>query len=173
MAIRGVNIMSLSSRQHPDPYSSAESTPPNPLRVATMMRDLQRALDGTAHERIALEVDETIHIDVAELLLSWVLERLLDAALLAAREDSRIVFGCRSEDDGVVIEVEYDASADPSIAWYAALTSSDLSVLEVAIAAIPATLQVAEGDNACLLYLTLPVELRRTHAPPPPASGES
>jgi len=146
--------------------TGAEHQPSAPLRIATMMRDLQRALD--ARERIALEVDETIHVDVAELLLSWVLERLLDAALLAANEDSRIVFGCRSEDSGVVVEVEYSAGTDSSIAWDAALTGSDLAALEVAIAAIPATLNVAEIESTRLLCLSLPVELRRTHAPPPP-----
>jgi hypothetical protein len=113
--------------------------------------------------------NEAHHLGLlAELLLSWVLERLLEAALLAANEDSHIVFGCRSENSGVVIDVEYRASTDPTITWNTAVAASDLAAFEMAIAAIPATMKVVEVEGTRLLCLTLPVELRRTHAPPAP-----
>jgi hypothetical protein len=142
--------------------SAAESRGgPELLSVADLLRDLQADMPVDARVSVSLDVDDKIHVTADKLLLSSVLETLLESAIATAEPGSQVVLGCRSEEAGVLIEIEYDPVQQPA----AGASGSD-DWQPPAVRAIPAELSREVVGNRLIVQLALSPSLFRTYAPP-------
>ncbi|HEX2670222.1 MAG TPA: HAMP domain-containing sensor histidine kinase, partial [Polyangiaceae bacterium] len=77
-----------------------------PLRVASLLRELQASALPERAMSIALEVDESIHVEADEMLLSSAVSNLLHNALKFSCSGAHIAVRCHSDERFVLIEVE-------------------------------------------------------------------
>jgi len=148
----------------PNPRPHAELA----LRLASVLREVQLAASQERTISVSLEVDETIHVAVSELLLTWVVQGLLEAALALAAPRSQLVLGCRSEESGVVVEIDHelDEAALPADAARVARQVRERDWLQLAARAIGGELEVELSEERRIVRLLLPDELRRSYVPP-------
>jgi signal transduction histidine kinase len=86
------------------------------LRVATVLRQLQASAIPERAISVTLEVDDSLHVNANEALLTSAISNLLDNAIKFSRNGARVWLSCRAEPDGVAIEVEDECGGLPAAA---------------------------------------------------------
>jgi hypothetical protein len=85
-----------------------------PLHVAHVLRGLQASTSGDG-SLLTLEVDDTVHLQIDEALLTSALASLLDYA--AEHGAETLALRLSSEEPGVVLELELDGTRLASEIW--------------------------------------------------------
>lgn len=82
-----------------------------PVQVAAVLRYLQASSLPERGVSIAIEVDESLHVNVDEVRLTLAVGDLLDQAIDTSTLGAQVVMRSRADDDGVVIEVEDESGS--------------------------------------------------------------
>ncbi len=118
-----------------------------PIRVASVLRNLQASAIPERAITIALELDDSLHVNADEMLLTSAASNILHNAIKFTRTGGHIVLACRADEDGVVIDVEDECGGLPP--------GNPRELLEPF---------VKRGDNPQNFGLGLAVTLRATEA---------
>jgi signal transduction histidine kinase len=106
---RGKFLRVLPDGLHDAPEQTSElqgAVELRPVRVATVLRELQAAFTPERDITIGLDVDETLHVAADEALLRRAVSALLHNAINFSIDGARILLRCRADEQGVAIEVE-------------------------------------------------------------------
>jgi signal transduction histidine kinase len=77
-----------------------------PVRVANVLRHLQASAIPERAISITTEIDESLFVNADEMLLTSAVSNLLNNAVKFSGTGGHVVMRCRSDDAGVVVEVE-------------------------------------------------------------------
>jgi signal transduction histidine kinase len=160
-----------------------------PIRVALVLRQLQASAIPERAISVTLEVDESLHVEADEMLLTSAISNLLHNAIELSRSGAQIGLSCRAEPEGVVIEVEVEVeddcggSTDAATAELAgpAIVRGDgaskvglgLSITQRATVAMGGALSLENHpDHSCSFKLTFPLA-RPSRFPPPLLDGDA
>ena len=152
-----------------------------PIRVATVLRNLQASYVPERAISVGLDVDESLHVLADEAVLGSAIGNLLDNAIKFSRSGGRVVLRCRAEDLGVVIEVEDecggidDATVTESFSPSASADSrprtlgSGLTMAKRAVDAMGGAAYVENRPGlGCTFALLFPPAQKRASSAPPP-----
>jgi signal transduction histidine kinase len=88
-----------------------------PVRVANVLRQLQRSWIPEREISVAIEVDESLYVNADELDLRLAVGNLLATAIRSSAAGGRVVMRSRADDAGVVIEVDDERGSTMSLAF--------------------------------------------------------
>jgi signal transduction histidine kinase len=156
-----------------------------PIRVATLLRQLQASAIPERAISVTLEVDESLHVNADEMLLTSAVSNLLHNAVKFSRAGARVALVCRAEDAGVMIEVEDECGGLPDGSPVLALSEEPglrpepphlgqgLAITQRAVEAMDGQVRVQNlPGHGCVFSLLFPLARRsRSSAPPPPPFG--
>lgn len=159
-----------------------------PIRVAMVLRQLQASAIPDRAISVTLEVDDSLHVNADETLLTSAVSNLLHNAIDFSRSGARVALSCQSEPAGVVIAVEDECGGLPDGSENELLRSSlggpgengigaglGLSIARRATEAMGGVISVENrpGDG-CAFRLTFPpARPSRSSVPPPPPLFEA
>lgn len=151
-----------------------------PIRVATLLRQLQASAIPERAISITLEVDESLHVNADEMLLTSAISNLVHNAVKFSQTGARIALVCRAEDAGVVIEVEDEcgglAEDSPLLSLgqdgdsESAPVGRGLGITRRAVEAMEGELRIQNlPRHGCVFSLHFPLARRTRSSSPPPA----
>jgi hypothetical protein len=139
-----------------------------PVRVASLLRELQSSATLEHSSSIVLDLDESLHVAAHQGLLRSALFDLMDHALQVSGSGARIILRCRTEETGVAIEVESEFGA-------AALDFAHIGragPVELAVAAMDGFFSFENlPDEGYVVGLHFPLLSKRPSSAPPPSSS--
>jgi signal transduction histidine kinase len=156
-----------------------------PIRVANVLRRLQASAIPDRAVSIALELDDSLHVNADEMLLTSAVSNLLHNAIKFTRSGGHIILACRADEHGVLIEVEDECGGlppgDPLQLLEPFVRRGDhpqnfglgLAITLRATAAMGGTVQIEDcPGHGCLFQLRFPVAVRSPSSYPPPPPSE-
>ena len=151
----------------------------SPVNVATVLRHLQACTIPDRAISITLEVDESLHVNADEMLLTSAISNLLHNACRFSCDGARVGLSCRAEDHGVVIEVEDECGGlapDELSELFSLFVSGGEHPQDLALAITKRATEAMDGrvyvenrpDHGCAFTLAFPLARpSRTSSGPP------
>ena len=153
-----------------------------PVRVANVLRHLQASAIPDRAISITLEVDESLHVNADEMLLTSAISNLLQNAIKFSRPGGCVTLSCWAGEAGVVIEVEDECGGLPpgeaTQQLFPLVHGAEqpmnlglgLAITRRAVEAMNGSVHVENHvGRGCSLMLLFPLALPRRSSPPPPA----
>jgi signal transduction histidine kinase len=154
-----------------------------PLRVATVLRQLQASAIPERAISVTLEVDDSLHVNADEMWLTSAISNLLHNAIKFSRTGAQVSLACRAEPEGVVIEVEDEcgglAPLDPAEllppcgtgGGQAAQWGPGLALSQRAVEAMAGRMTVQDHPGVgCSFKVTFPAARATRSSSSPPAA---
>ena len=153
-----------------------------PIRVAAVLRQLQASAIPERAISLTLEVDESLHVNADEMLLTSALSNLLQNALKFSRPGANVTLSCWASEAGVSIGVEDECGGlpvdDPAEllppyvhgAEQPRILGLGLAITRRAVEAMSGNVHVENHPGrGCSFRLDFPLARpsRRSSAPPP------
>jgi signal transduction histidine kinase len=152
-----------------------------PVRVATVLRHLQASAIPERAISITTELDESLFVNADEMLLTSAVSNLLHNAVKFTGAGGCVVMRCRSDEAGVVIEVEDEcgglAEVEPARLFRPFFKGTErvdnlglgLAITRRAVEAMNGHVSVANhpGQGCTFSLMFPPVRPNRTSSPPP------
>ena len=157
-----------------------------PIRVANVLRQLQASAIPERAISVTLEVDDSLHINADEMLLTSAISNLLHNAIKFSRSGAHVALSCRAEPEGVVIEVEDECGGlpdgDPAELLRPFVKRGEgsnnlglgLAITQRATEAMAGTISIEDRPGqGCSFQLTFPLaRASRSSVPPPPSDAD-
>lgn len=139
-----------------------------PVRVASVLRQLQASAIPDRAISITLALDESVYVNADETLLTSAVSNLLHNAVRFSGAGACVTLSCRADDDGVIVEVEDECGGlaeDESTRLSSTFEDGQtwesrglgLAMTQRAVAAMDGRLSVENRPNqGCTFKLTFP-----------------
>jgi len=154
-----------------------------PVRVASVLRQLQASAIPDRAISITLEVDESLYVNADEMLLMSALSNLLQNAIKFSRPGACVTLSCWADEAGVVIEVEDECGGlppgEPTDLLFPPVHGAEqpmsfglgLAITRRAVEAMGGKVQAENhAGYGCSLKLLFPLALPSRRSSPPPPS---
>ncbi|HXK17870.1 MAG TPA: HAMP domain-containing sensor histidine kinase [Polyangiaceae bacterium] len=156
-----------------------------PVRVATVLRQLQASAIPDRAIWITLELDESLHVNADEMLLTSAISNLLQNALEFSRTGACVTLSCWAGETGVVVEVEDECGGlppgEPNELLFPHVRGAEqptkpglgLAITQRAVEAMGGSVHVENHPgHGCSIQLKFPLARpSRRSAPPPTPLG--
>ena len=150
------------------------------MQVATVLRQLQASAIPERAISITTELDESLFVNADEMLLTSAVSNLLHNAVKFSGAGAGVVMRCRSDDAGVVVEVEDEcgglAEAEPARLFQPFVKGTEradnlglgLAITRRAVEAMDGKVAVENhpGQGCTFSLMFPPVRPSRTSSPP-------